>query len=252
MKYQIADWDAYFENNKSRERERCSFCCIPNKQDGLGYGLLMAEPDGEALYGAFVAVVLIASKQKVRKGWLTATGLPAECPLTARQLSVKCRFKDTTIQRMLDVVSSNEIGWIKAFPDDHPKRPSSADAVPAECPPSALEEKRREEKEEKRREVAVAILGHLNSKAGKSFRSVEETINSIMARMAEVDDDIEGIKLMIDRQCARWVSDKKMNEYLRPATLFVAKSNFHEYYDNRNQPVGNAPSVQDPLKYSQF
>lgn len=134
--YQIVDWDLHFENNKSREREKCSFCCVPNKQDGLGYGMLMAELDGEALYGAFVAVVLIASKQRRRKGYLTANGLPAECPLSARQLAVKCRFKEATIARMLEVCSSPDIGWIRKHSDLFK---SSAAEVPAECPPSALE-----------------------------------------------------------------------------------------------------------------
>lgn len=138
--YRIKDWDKHYENNKSRERERCSFCCVPNKQDGLGYGLLLNEPNGESLYGAFVAVVLVASKQKVRKGYLTANGLPAECPLSARQLSIKCRFKEDTIQRMLDVCCG-EVGWIEELTE---KCPPSAHEVPAECPPSALEEKRRE------------------------------------------------------------------------------------------------------------
>jgi hypothetical protein len=142
--YRIKDWNDHYENNKSREREKCSFCCVPNKQDGLGYGMLMREKDGEALYGAFVAVVLIASKQKKRKGYLTANGLPGECPLSARQLSVKCQFKESTIQRMLDVCSTNEIGWIEAVPAECPL---SAREVPAECPPSALEGKGREGKE---------------------------------------------------------------------------------------------------------
>ena len=140
--YRIRDWDVHFENNKSREREKCSFCCVPNKQDGLGYGLLMQEPDGESLYGAFVATVLVVSKQKRRKGYLTADGLPSGCPLSARQIAVKTKFKEATIQRMIDVVSSNEIGWIDEVEE-------SARRVPAECPPSALEGKGREGKEGK-------------------------------------------------------------------------------------------------------
>jgi len=136
IRYRIKDWNAHFENNKSREREKCSFCCIPNKQDGLGYGMLLRMENGEAIYGAFVAILLVASKQKKRSGWLTANGLPGECPLTARQLSVKCQFSEKTIQKMLKVVSSNEIGWIEAVSIDCPP---SANEVPAKCPPSALE-----------------------------------------------------------------------------------------------------------------
>ena len=172
MIYQIKDWRIHFENNKSREREKCSFCCIPNKQDGLGYGMLMRVLDendrniGEALYGAFVAVVLVASKQKcgkridghgekpkwesLRDGWLTEDGLPDSCPLTARQLSVKCQFSAKTIQKMLDEVSSNDIGWIVA----HARR------VPAECPPSAPERTETKERNGKKEEKGIeAKLG---------------------------------------------------------------------------------------------
>ena len=130
--YQIKDWNEHFENNKSREREKCSFCCVPNKQDGLGYGSLLSMPDGEAMYGAFVAVVLVCSKHKQRKGWITDNGMHDGCPLTARQLSVKCRFSAETIQKMLDVISSNEVGWIVRIE-------KNADALPAECQPTALE-----------------------------------------------------------------------------------------------------------------
>lgn len=139
--YRIKDWNDHFENNKSREREKCSFCCVPNKQDGLGYGTLLAMPDGEAMYGAFVAVVLVCSKHKKRGGWITDNGMPGGCPLSARQLSVKCRFSEATIQKMLDAVSANEIGWIERVD-------RNADAVPAECPPGALEGKEGKGKKE--------------------------------------------------------------------------------------------------------
>jgi hypothetical protein len=146
--YRIKDWDTHFENNKSREREKCSFCCIPNKQDGLGYGMLMREENGEALYGAFVAVVLVCSKQKARSGWITADGLPTGCPLSARQLSVKCQFKEATIQKMLEVISTNEIGWIEAIRVEQKECPSSARQVPAHCPSGALEGKEGKGKKE--------------------------------------------------------------------------------------------------------
>jgi hypothetical protein len=131
--YKIKDWDALFENNKSRERERCSFCCIPNKQDGLGYGRLLRLPDGPALYGAFHAVVLMASKQKApRRGYLTDTGLPTGCPLSAADMSVKTQFSAELIQKMLDAISSENIGWIEVV-EQTPKGQASARVVPAEC-----------------------------------------------------------------------------------------------------------------------
>jgi len=73
--YQIKDWDGKFENHKSRTTQRCGFCCVPNKQDGLGYGMIIQDDDGPAIYGAFVAILLMCSKQpSPRKGYLTDTG----------------------------------------------------------------------------------------------------------------------------------------------------------------------------------
>lgn len=86
--------------------------------------------------------------------------------------------------------------------------------------------------------AAAEILEHLNIKAGRKFRPVSVYLDPIKLRLEEVDNDVEGVKEMIDRQCALWKCDEKMWFYLRPATLF-AKSNFHPYYDDRDLPVAN-------------
>jgi hypothetical protein len=140
--YRIKDWQKHYENNKSREREVCSWCPIPNKQDGLGYGRLMQEKDGAALYGAFLAVVLVASKQgRPREGYLTGTGRADDGPLSAEDLSIMTKVPEPIIHHMLETTSCANIGWIETYE-------SGALEVPAKCPPSALEGKRREGKEE--------------------------------------------------------------------------------------------------------
>jgi len=140
--YQISDWDLHFENNKSRERDSKTWCSIPNKQDGLGYGRLMQERDGASLYGAFIAVALVASKQRrPRNGHLTDTGRADGCPYDAQALAIKTRMPVALIARMLTFMVEIT-GWITTSETD-------AQGVPAECPPSARVvpvEKRREEK----------------------------------------------------------------------------------------------------------
>ena len=144
--YQIRDWDLHFENNKSRERELCAWCPIPNKQDGLGYGRVMRARDGEAIYGAFMSVVLVASKQgRPRAGYLTDTGRADGVPYDAEALSIKTKARASILARMLTLCSGEGVGWIDTFD-------TGARQVPAKCPPSAIEEKRREEKRKKRRE----------------------------------------------------------------------------------------------------
>ena len=144
--YRVRDWDRHFENNKSRERDVCAWCPIPNKQDGLGYGRLIRMRDGEAMYGAFMAVVLVASKQKrPRAGWLTDTGRADGVPYDADALSIKTQARAPIIARMLTACSAESIGWIETLVDGAPQ-------VPTKCPSAALEEKGREEKEGKGKE----------------------------------------------------------------------------------------------------
>lgn len=87
---------------------------------------------------------------------------------------------------------------------------------------------------------AHGILDHLNSSASREFRHTADNLKLIECRLAEVGGDVEGVKAMITRQCAKWKTDPKMSEYLRPETLF-GKQKFGGYYDDRNMPLNGAP-----------
>lgn len=80
------------------------------------------------------------------------------------------------------------------------------------------------------------ILPHLVAKTEREYKPVDSNLDLIAARLEEVDLDTEGVKEMIDRQCARWKTDEKMSEYLRVTTLFN-KTKFHEYYSARHFPI---------------
>lgn len=117
--YRIRDWPAHYENDRSRERDALSWCAVPNKQHGLGYARLVSLPDGPALYGAFVAVLLVASRQKrPRQGWLTQDGTESGEPYTAEDLALITRFPAAVIQAMLDAVSGPAIGWVETTERD--------------------------------------------------------------------------------------------------------------------------------------
>lgn len=136
--YQINDWASVYENSKSKTIRSPSWCPIPNKQDGLGYGLIMLEDDGAAIYGAFVSIVLMCSKQTVtRQGYLSDTGLPDGRPLSAKELSVKTKIPHEVIKRMLDVTSCESIGWVR-----------NATAMSSQCHDERPEQNRTEQKEQ--------------------------------------------------------------------------------------------------------
>lgn len=81
--------------------------------------------------------------------------------------------------------------------------------------------------------VAVKrIVDHLNEKAGtKYMASSRATVELIKARMGErwtVEDHIK----VIDNMVAKWKGDPKMEDFLRPSTLF-ARCHFEEYLNSK-------------------
>ena len=78
------------------------------------------------------------------------------------------------------------------------------------------------------------IVDYLNEKAGKKFKATsKDTRQHINARLAEgytLDDFVQ----VIDKRCAAWKGDPKMEEYLRPSTLFGPK---FESYLNAPAPA---------------
>ena len=78
------------------------------------------------------------------------------------------------------------------------------------------------EKEEEK-ELYKSIISYLNKKAGTNYKpTTAKTKTAIKARLAEgfkVDD----FKTVIDKKCAEWIGDEKMEKYLRPETLFGTK-----------------------------
>ena len=67
------------------------------------------------------------------------------------------------------------------------------------------------------------IISYLNEKTESMYRaSNKKTQSCIRARLSEgfkVDD----FKTVIDKKCAEWIGDPKMEKYLRPETLFGTK-----------------------------
>jgi uncharacterized phage protein (TIGR02220 family) len=74
---------------------------------------------------------------------------------------------------------------------------------------------------------AQAILGFLNEKTGRNYKAVDSNIKLILARLKEGEspDDLRAVVAM---RCRKWRGDPKMDEYLRPKTLFNA-TNYAQY-----------------------
>lgn len=149
--YQIKNWNTHFENFKSRERDECSFVCVPNKQHGFGLMTILSEPDGLAIYGAWNLFLGLCSRQRrPREGWLTKDGRPDGKPLTPADLSKLFRRPTSEVQRALDFISSEEVGWIEGY--------DSIREVPAEYL-EGKKEGRNRKKEGKKEECSEPASG---------------------------------------------------------------------------------------------
>lgn len=84
-------------------------------------------------------------------------------------------------------------------------------------------DKEKEKDKEEEKEIYKEICSYLNEKTGKNYRHTsQKTRSAIHARLAE-GFKLEDFKAVIDRKCDDWLGDKKMEEYLRPETLFGTK-----------------------------
>ena len=89
---------------------------------------------------------------------------------------------------------------------------------------NATEEDIEEDKDlEKDKELYQSIISYLNEKAGTAYKpTTAKTKSAINARLAE-GFKIDDFKKVIDKKCAEWIGDEKMEKYLRPETLFGTK-----------------------------
>lgn len=84
------------------------------------------------------------------------------------------------------------------------------------------------------RTQAVSVLEFLNEKTGRIYRPVDINIKLIIARLASGATVID-CRQVIAKKTREWIGDKKMAEYLRPATLFNA-TKFEQYLGELVEP----------------
>jgi phage replication O-like protein O len=83
------------------------------------------------------------------------------------------------------------------------------------------------------------IINYLNDQSKKDYKSqTKKTRVLIKARLKE-GFTIDDFKTVIDKKCAEWLDDPKMDQYLRPETLFGTK--FEGYL---NQRILNGNGIQ--------
>ena len=83
--------------------------------------------------------------------------------------------------------------------------------------------------------IVEQIIEYLNIKTGKHYKTnTSNTIKHIKARLDE-GYILEDFKKVIDNKTLEWLNDKKMNQYLRPDTLFGTK--FESYLNQQPREI---------------
>ena len=104
--YEIVDWGKHYENNRTRELKHMAWVPIPNKQDGDGYTELLDHPNGAAHFGAWNALLQVASKCDPRGTLLRDSGYPHDTASLARMTRIPEKVWNEVLPRLAS------IGWI--------------------------------------------------------------------------------------------------------------------------------------------
>jgi len=92
------------------------------------------------------------------------------------------------------------------------------------------------------------IIDYLNQKAKKHFKYAETSKKRIRTRWNE-GYRLKDFEKVIDIKCSDWINDPKMNEYLRPSTLFGDK--FEAYLNSKPKKKSfNKPYVERATDWS--
>lgn len=138
-------------------------------------------------------------------GRATLENLQLTCPECNLKRKKKFSFKE-----LLDItINENE---------DLQKVAESCGNLPLESNPIQSES----ESENNMSELYGRIIAYLNEKTGKHFRVGTEVKRLINARLNAKATE-QDFYTVIDNMTSRWKGDKKMDEYLRPITLFGTK-----------------------------
>lgn len=82
------------------------------------------------------------------------------------------------------------------------------------------------------------IVGYLNERAGKSFKATSAKTKSVINARLKEGFTVEDFRAVIDKKCDEWLGDPKMEQYLRPETLFGTK--FEGYLQQKGSSNGRS------------
>jgi len=95
------------------------------------------------------------------------------------------------------------------------------------------------------------IVNYLNNKANTNFRSTSKKTQQLIRARLNEEFSLQDFKTVIDKKTGQWLNDIKMNQYLRPETLFGTK--FESYLNEKgatSNAIDRGSDQQAPKTYS--
>ncbi|MBL8815234.1 MAG: hypothetical protein JNL58_04330 [Planctomyces sp.] len=129
--YRIVKWNETFENADTRKRVRLGYFMVPSGSDSAGYIELMSHGhDGVTAFGVFIAICQWSATCPPRvRGTCSRTDGRA---LTVRQIAAAIRMDVSIVQRSLELLCNEDVGWMQ-FEEQKPEQiqPSANDLPPS-------------------------------------------------------------------------------------------------------------------------
>ena len=86
------------------------------------------------------------------------------------------------------------------------------------------------------------IIDYLNKRTGKKYSVKTKKTAQLIHKLLDNGFTVEDFERVIDIKCKQWLNNEKMNQYLRPRTLFSEK--FEDYLNEAPARVQQASSGQ--------
>lgn len=94
------------------------------------------------------------------------------------------------------------------------------------------------------------IIDHLNKRTGKKYSVKTKKTAQLIHKLLDNGFTVEDFERVIDIKCKQWLNNEKMNQYLRPRTLFSEK--FEDYLNEApartKQQGASGQSVADKMR----
>lgn len=231
--------------------------------------LIESLPDAYAIITVWFKLLCLAGKQNNSGVFIMGNSIP----YTDKMLATIFRMKETTVTlalqtfeqfEMIEIVdgvitipnwekhqSLNKLEMAKEKTRQRVARHREKQKLIAECnvtetlPVTQCNADRIREDKDKEKEY-IYIVDYLNEKAGTSYRATTPKTQTLIKARLKEKFTVEDFKTVIDKKCAEWLGDAKMEKFLRPETLFGTK--FESYLNAKatnKKPVNTGLNPDD-------